>query len=361
MLNGNLDAPPDIDFISVALPASLEVQVDYEGDATGVGTLENPLLGIYDSDCTLVESNDDIFSNPNSRVIFFVPDDGIVVLAATSCCDYDFVGAGSSNGSYVITIMNAPPFIGSISGRLVDVQNLSPLQGGPPQLGFVTLLRCEQELCQEEVAIQSTDAEGRFNLAGAPEGLRAGTYQIAVQAAQYEHDQRRLSEPFQVLAFVDFDSGDFLLTPNPVQIRNFEICDPVPADGGVCTYSMEVVNRGDKLFVGRAWSIVNYDVPDANFAFTFQAGARGAISHVPKVLRLKPHKAMRVKFRLRIPKDFFALERREARVFVEVGRSPHAVFNGVAGAFIGSIRRQPNSVSVLPDRESHQGLGSQAH
>jgi hypothetical protein len=113
MLNGSLDAPPDIDFISLALPASLEVQVDYEGDATGVGTLENPLLGIYDSDCTLVESNDDIFSNPNSRVIFFVPDDGIVVLAATSCCDYDFVGAGSSNGSYVITIMNAPPFIGS--------------------------------------------------------------------------------------------------------------------------------------------------------------------------------------------------------------------------------------------------------
>ena len=88
-----------------------KVQVDLEGANTGKGTLPDPFLGLFDSNCNLLALNDDNNGNFNSRLIFFIPPDGVFVLAATSFGDSSFTGAGAFSGSYQLTIAPATPHI----------------------------------------------------------------------------------------------------------------------------------------------------------------------------------------------------------------------------------------------------------
>jgi hypothetical protein len=107
---GSMDTPPevpDVDYFRFSATPGALLVADLAGADTGQGTLPDPLLGLFDSDCNFITLNDDADSL-NSRLHFVVPADGVVVLAASSFDDGQFVGAGTSSGTYVLTVSPAP-------------------------------------------------------------------------------------------------------------------------------------------------------------------------------------------------------------------------------------------------------------
>jgi hypothetical protein len=151
----------------------------------------------------LLKSNDDSGAGQNSRLRFTVPADGVFVLAASSCCDNQFTGAGSDSGTYELTTSPAPPSIGSIAGRIVDALTGQPLPGNAPPFAFVGLLPCNGDDCFEVVNSQDTDGQGQFRFDRDFEGelLPVGTYQVSVSANEFQQAQ---TDPFEVGEGKDF-------------------------------------------------------------------------------------------------------------------------------------------------------------
>ena len=251
VLDGNLDSTvePDIDFYRFnGTPGDL-ISIDHEGEPTGKGTLADPLLAFFDSSCNLLAVNNDT-SSANARIEIPIPADGIFVLGATAYPDFALTGGG--NGSYQITVARIP-LLGSIKGRITDSFG-NPLRGDADPFAFVRLLRCDEFGCFD-VNSQATDSEGRFlfetDLNGAP--LRAGTYQLIVTAYQFRD---RESEQFAVGEADDLEVGDFALTSYPVRFSDIQPC-VVPADGGICDFSVKITNGLSTRLLGKAWSMIN--------------------------------------------------------------------------------------------------------
>ncbi len=110
-LDGSLDGFPlpggDVDFFRFSGTPNTSVRVDLEGQATGKGTLGDPFLGSFDSNCNLIALDDDGGDGLNSRLAITIPGDGVFILAVTRCCDGSFDQGGS--GSYQLNIVEIPP------------------------------------------------------------------------------------------------------------------------------------------------------------------------------------------------------------------------------------------------------------
>ena len=256
-VNGSLDTPPDIpdvDFFRFSATPETLVRADLEGEATDAGTLPDPLLGLFDSNCIQIAGDDDGGVGANSRLTFTVPADGIFVLAAAAFPDFDFTGAGGSSGTYRLTLA-AAAVIGSISGRIVDAITGDPLPGDAPFFTAVELHRCEEFGCTF-VNFQPADSEGRFRFfsteAGQP--LEVGTYQVLAFAEAYQQGQ---TDQFEVGEGEDRDVGDIPLQPFPVQFSEIRPCGNLPPEGGICSYSVRINNRTPAKLDGATWSIVN--------------------------------------------------------------------------------------------------------
>jgi hypothetical protein len=255
-LFGSLDATPtagDVDFFRfVGTPGAL-VRIDLEGLVTSKGTLQDPFLGVFDSSCNLIMSNDD-FQGLNSRISAMIPADGVLILAATSCCDGGFNGA-FMNGTYQLTVSTLSA-IRSISGRTVDAVTKQPLPGtASPPFAQVRLLRCEAGICSD-VASQSVGTDGRFQFNRDMFGqfLSAGSYEIIASAQEYQDEQ---TDPIQVSDGEDRDLGDIALEPFPARFSDITPCSDVPAAGGRCRYSVRITNRLGTRLTGAAWSVVD--------------------------------------------------------------------------------------------------------
>lgn len=351
---GSLDTPPDdpdVDFFRFDFIPGDELVADLEGAATRAGTLQDPVMGLFDSDCNLIAADDDGGGELNSRLSFIVPDDGVVILAAASYSDFGFEGNGFSSGSYRLSITNAPPLIHSITGRLVDARDGQPLTGDAPAFASVSLLRCESGECRE-VALEVPDAQGRFTFGGALYRLRVGEYQLAASATGYQDGQQRVSGTFRVAAAEQYDFGDLPLQPDELQITSVQLCDAVPAEGGVCAYSLELRNRGSEPFSGRVWSLIDYGLPESGISYAFQVGTGNSHTPRPEYVWVEPEAVRRVTFHLRIPPDWSALDADGfACISAGIGRAPFAVHNVSAGVFIGCLTRAAEGLEWMPPSE----------
>ncbi|MBS1212851.1 MAG: pilin protein MshA, partial [Proteobacteria bacterium] len=252
-VDGTLDSivSPDLDFFKVTgLTAGSLVMVDLKGSVTGDGTLEDPFLGSFDSTCNPLSVNDD-WGSLNSRLYVTVPENGELVLAATKCCDADFVGGG--NGTYRLAISQAET-IGSISGRVVDAVIGRPISGSSPLFGSASLVFCDDLSCQFQNST-SLDDQGRFSFNTDASGNRlpAGNYIISSFADQYQGGTTDLGT---VNAGEDRDAGVIRLQPNPVQFSEVVPCQNLPASGGRCEYAVNIRNTQRNAFKGLAWSNV---------------------------------------------------------------------------------------------------------
>ena len=157
LLNGELvgSEGPDgvvseVDFYRFTATPGSELVVEQKGQTSDSGTLEDPFLGWFNSGCDLQDINDD-HSSLDSRLFLIVPSDGVIIIAASSCCDGEFNGSGDGIGSYELGIDFAPPSIGSISAQAIDALTGAPLAGGEPPFAYFLLAICDGDDCSMSV------------------------------------------------------------------------------------------------------------------------------------------------------------------------------------------------------------------
>ena len=171
IVSGSLDTdyvsdPPvrDVDFYQFYGTPGSKLRSELLGSGSGVGTLVDPFLGLFDSQCNLLAANDDSSLGLESRIDFEVPADGVFILAATGCCDNEFIGAHGQEGSYQLGILEPPTAIGSISGRVVDELTGEPLSGVELPYAFAELIGCSDAGCFNYVSGLPVDADGMFRV-----------------------------------------------------------------------------------------------------------------------------------------------------------------------------------------------------
>ena len=104
-VTGNIDANGDDDWFRVELEAGKIYRIDLEGKPTNRGTLEDPLLELYDGSESLIANNDDISTaNLNSQMDYTATATGTYYLGAG--------GALETTGTYTLSVREigtAPP------------------------------------------------------------------------------------------------------------------------------------------------------------------------------------------------------------------------------------------------------------
>jgi hypothetical protein len=283
-----VETPADVDFFRFTGTPGSAVRVDLEGQDTGQGTLADPLVGVLDSNCNFLVTNDDSGGIRNSRVGFTVPSDGIFIVAATSFPDFGFTGG--DEGTYQLSLTPAD----GIRGRVVDADTGAPLPGDVFPFAFVRLLRCEASGCFD-VAGQNADSEGRFQFITDFNGqlLVTGTYQIIASANEYREFK---TAPFAFEEGEDLDVGDIpLRSVALIQFTDIQSCGDLPPEGGQCRYSVRISNLQSVPVQGAAWSIVEGFGVSPVVDFTrFQP-------QLPRPLTLDPEESSVVSFEFQVP------------------------------------------------------------
>ncbi|HSL44672.1 MAG TPA: hypothetical protein VK897_14645 [Anaerolineales bacterium] len=290
-LDGNLESSqtPDVDFYRFTAAPGFALAIDLEGWATGNGTLVDPLLGVFDSNCSLLAYNDDNITR-NSRLTIVVPEGGVFIVAATEFPDTGFVGGG--NGIYQLRLTALQP-IGAIHGTVTDAETGMPLTGDEIPFAFVHLLQCNEFGCLN-VSGQSPASDGSFyfdrDFNGAP--LGAGNYAVYVFADQYQVAQ---TAQFTVAEGEQVDVGNMALTAFPIHFSNIrQNCSEISSEGGFCDFTVDITNRLPTRFSGKAWSIVEASQIGSFIDYTsFQVDA-------PLDVRLDAGESRTLHFRFRI-------------------------------------------------------------
>jgi hypothetical protein len=344
VLSGELDSSqsPDVDFYRfTGTPGSLTT-IDLEGQGTGKGTLSDPFLGFFDSNCNLIAINDDSGGYLNSRLEITVPSDGVFVMAATRCCDYGFFGGGY--GSYQMTIAPVQT-IGSIRGVVTDAVTGTPLRGDAAPFASVRLFQCTQFGCSE-VNSQLAGADGRFNFSSDYSGgpLRVGSYFVVVNADQYQFYQ---SQNFSVGEAENYDLGNVPLTSFPVRFSDVQPC-AVPTDGAVCEFTVKITNGLATRLTGQAWSIINgYGIGTFTNYTLFQTDAPLDVS-----LDRGKSKVLTFRFRVRgtVPDGAYMC------ASVSVGQNPNPLFNTVGQYSLFCFVKGSSGLTLMSQQEMHQKL-----
>jgi hypothetical protein len=354
-IRGSLDTPPDepdIDFFRFSTTPGAQLAADHEGQETGAGTLSDPFLGVFDTACNLLGSNDDASGSLNSRFLFEVPPDGVFILAATAFGDDQFTGDGSSSGTYRLAVSQAPPAIGSISGRIVGAPSGEPLPGNEPPFATAELLRCDGDDCFDLVSSLSADAEGRFRFDRDSDGqsLPVGIYQVSAIADEFE---RAETDPFEVVEGEDVDLGDILLRPPPISFSDIRPCEDLPSQGDICRYSVHVTNNTDAQIRGLAWSIVDGSGLGSSLTVaTFEASTRGGSRQVVRErLVLEPMGEATLEFRFDVPRSEIGAT---FCTRVSVGIDPDPLVTTMREAFLFCITATDTGFEVMSEGGSRK-------
>lgn len=356
IIGGSLDTPPevpDVDFFRFEAEPGTVWVADLKGADTGSGSLPDPFLGLFDAQCNLVAFNDDSTAL-NSRLQFVVPDDGVFILAASSCCDDQFTGSGGASGTYELAIAPPPPAIEAIVGQLVDAISGSPLPGNVSPFAFVELLRCAETDCTsvESVASQSTDEQGRFRFERDffDQLLTVGRYQVQASANEFAPST---TDPFEVGEGETFDIGKIALAPPPVSFSAIQPCNNLLPQGDRCGYTVKITNNTSAPLEGLAWSIVDGFGLGSSLTYTlFEASAApDAPQSGRQRVELKPSGEQTLQFWFDVP-SFVAGATFCARVFV--GLDPKPLVITVRDASLFCITGGTAGFELVSDSESQK-------
>jgi hypothetical protein len=343
---------PDVDFFRFSATPGAQLVADHEGQDTGKGTLPDPFLGLFDTDCNLLASDDDSGIGFNSRLHFDVPPEGVFVLAATSFPDSGFTGDGGSSGTYELTIPPPPPSIGSISGRIVDALTGEPLPGNEPPFAFAELFRCDGDDCFEFVNSQNTDDGGRFRFERdfADQPLPVGTYQVRAFANEFEESA---TAPFDVAEGEDFDVGDIPLAPPPILFSDIQPCEDLLPQGDTCRYSVTVRNNTHARIEGLAWSPVDGFGLGSSLTFTlFEASTAGGSQQAVRArVAVGPSGDQALQFQFGVP-PFVVGATFCPRIFLGVNPDPLVIT--VREAFLFCITGSDTGFEVMSESESQK-------
>ncbi len=268
----------DVDFFRFSATPDNYLVANLDGVEGDLSALSDPYLGLFDSNCNLLASNDD-YNGVNSQIRFEVPGDGDFILAATSCCDSYFMGSYSS-GSYRLSLdETVPP--SSISGRVVDAETGLGLPGNSEPYAQVTLYECYTSDCSFswDIYWEYTDSEGRFSIDSSWYGgdLPAGIYQLRASARNYVS---QFTDPIQLEEAEQFDVGDISLEPqalaDSVTGRLVDAVTGVPLSGTSWPYAyaeLYYCNDGESCSY-LSWE--NYTHADTDGVIRFETDNAGS-------------------------------------------------------------------------------------
>lgn len=356
LLPGTLDesVDSDVDFYRFSADSGHELFVEQKGESTGAGSLGDPFLGWFDSNCVLQATSDD-YRSLDSRLLVTVPTDGVFVVAASSFFDGDFNGSGSSRGSYELSIDVAPPRIGSISAQAMDALAGVPLVGDAPPYANFELAECMDDDCSYIVNGGAADSDGRVSFVSDSNGdpLRVGTYQVMAYASDFEMSS---SDPFFVDQDEHFDLGQLFLNPPPISVSDIAPCETLPSSGGTCRYRVQINNNTSEPVRGLVWSLVDgYGLGTKLDYTTFEATASHGRSNrlaVRRSFRARALDGNVVEFKFTVPESTSDGAEFCTRLFV--GLHPHPLFNPVTDNFLFCVAKNSDGFELMSIKESEK-------
>ena len=100
---GTIETAGDADWFAVNVEQGIQYQIDLEGQPTGQGSLEDPLVELFGPGGEQIARDDDGGSGLNSRLRFTADQSGVIYIAAGAY--------GGNTGTYTVTVQEyvAPP------------------------------------------------------------------------------------------------------------------------------------------------------------------------------------------------------------------------------------------------------------
>lgn len=245
-------------------------------------------------------------------------------------------------------------FIGTVSGRLVDLIDGRPLSGGPPSHAVASLQRCDEVDFCEFVTDILVDLEGRFAVDGEGIGAEVGSYRILGFAQQYELS---ITPRFALGEDEDLDLGDIAMDPWPVQLFEIHPCDHLPVEGGTCRFDLIVRNGEEERFSGAVWGLVEgLGIGSFVGSTRFQVGRVGADNPMPHRFNLASGDQELFELEFEVPEEvmngsFFCAT-------VLVGRAPSPHLDTLGERFLFCIAKGLEGFEVVPEAKGRRMLES---
>jgi hypothetical protein len=274
-VKGELPALGDIDFFRFTATPGSTLQLDLKGLDSSSGTLEDPLLGIYDSSCTLTAANDDSGVGRDAQWLYRVPADGVVIVAATGTGDFSYTGTSTYTGSYQFKF-GKPSNV--VYGAVSDAATQQPV--APDSWVYVNLNSCEPgyDICRGNVAQTTVDEDGNFYISMLERA--AGVYQLQAFGNGYAD---YYSAPFTV----DGSSSvkkNIKLKLTPILMTDFQVCTPI-IPGQVCKLRYTATNQTSASISADVWaSVTSY--PTGGEINTVQYSTGKNASHKPQTITI---------------------------------------------------------------------------
>ncbi len=336
------------------------IQVDYEGASTGAGTLDDPLLGVFASDCTSLNSDDDGGEGTNSRVRLLIPSDGVIVLAVTQFGDDNFDGTGEDSGSYQISVRPilqiSPlsscenlPAAGGVCAFEVDLFNPSnePFEGvgwsivsafGTGPTSNFTQFQIDDSGFQAP-ALQSFNLgpgesailQFQFDVPGVVRG-GAGFF-VELWLGRASDTFYDAFGPFFISFFSKGANEPGESEQQLLRVLNVQRCPELPPEGGTCRFSVEVAAPASASFEGAIWSVVQGFVRSSPFSSglitNFQAMVPGAQTPTMEPLSLASGERRMVEFEFEVPSTVTSGSGFAVSLFL--GQGAHPAYNVLLG------------------------------
>jgi hypothetical protein len=240
----------DVDYFRVTATPQMLLQLDMKGSPSGVGTLGDPLLGVYDSACNQIGFDDDSGDGLEASVAITVPSDGVVILFA--------LAAGGSTGSYQLSMAEAGNQL--LSGKMLDAVTGKPLPADSQ--AQITLMQCTDPaatLCSAFVARSLPDAKGAY--AFSVIGLPGGSYQLQGSAAgNYGNGH---STPFDFVPGSGDIKKNLKMSPLSPLFSDITPCAAV-SPAGSCQFSYVVTNPLSKKIKVDIWALLKGTSPNGS-------------------------------------------------------------------------------------------------
>lgn len=284
--DGTIDVA-DVDYYRFTATPGTTLQVDLKGSPSGVGTISDTVVGLYDSSCTQISYDDDSGAGTESLLLVTVPGDGVVTIAAAGFPDFSFNGGNSATGTYQLTVGESHTAI--ISGKISDALTKAPLPS--EAFPYVQLMSCsspDAQICTSVATAAFPDTEGNYSLPLI--GFAAGTYQLWAQASNYAI---QYSKKFTVDENTESSKMNFKMAGLPLQISNVAPCTSA-GTGASCDYSYTVTNTTTSAVTATLWSTV-YAQPNGSIQgfSNFMTGKSGA--HKSIAVTLEPGASSKLK------------------------------------------------------------------
>lgn len=339
-----------VDFYRFDAEAGTELIANLRGSASGYGDLEDPLMGLLDSDCQIIDMSDD-FYNLDSFFRFTVPDDGVFLIAVSRYGDYEFNGSSQTSGgsTYTLTLDAAPPVIDSITARLINRFNSSPLPGDKEPYAGADLYRCNTD-CDQLVAFNYADGDGVVKFDSVfIENLTAGTYLLRAFANDFESTE---SGRFSVSDESQVNVGDIPMSPPPISFGDFTACENLPPQGGRCTYEIQVDNFTNSAISSLVWSEVEASGLASSLGYSsFEASAIDSTEEFPQRSRVEvpAQSSAAVSFSFDVP-SLVSIGAQFCQS-VLLGAYPDPLFNTLKQTYLFCIIKNSNGYERLIDTQ----------